>query len=416
MEQPKISVLITTYNRSNLLRRAINSVLMQDFRDYEVVIIDDCSSDDTPQVVDELKDDRFRYIRNTTNVGAVSGDREHVRRFVYELMRGGHFVYLCDDDYWLYPDLLSRQIKAFAAYPEVAFVMGNQLSYYLTTPESYFGGTDAKPHQFTLQNLDAVFDMEARTSKSPHIGYIPSLFSKQFLTGDEYLQEFAEDPAAKNRIVGATLYSRDRFIRAGAMQTSGAKWQAGYEFLMGPACMGNVVFIDRPCIVTEIRQGNASFQRTQLEHYYDSIKSIETAFDAPIKDAGSRGDAQREAFLKRVRGTTLDRMSRSFLGNALQIRRTGSLGMCSSENMSEPVQLRHVLAVLKRNGETPTPETYELGRVYQKTAVTDAVRRAVRPLREVVRRILPLSARQRSRDAVRSLWRMLPHGMRQHRQ
>ena len=110
---PLVSVLITTYNRSGVLRRAINSVLMQDFRDFEIVVIDDCSSDDTTEVVASFHDPRIRYIRNETNVGSKLGDRAILRRFIYELMRGKYWVYLCDDDYWLYPDLLRRQVDAF---------------------------------------------------------------------------------------------------------------------------------------------------------------------------------------------------------------------------------------------------------------------------------------------------------------
>src|SRR4051812_32516281 len=136
---PLVSILITTYNRSRLLRRAVNSVFMQDFTDYELVIIDDCSPDDTRDVVASFQDPRIRYIRNETNVGSKEGDRAILRRFVYDLMRGQYFVYLCDDDYWLFPDLLRRQVEAFRSNDNVAMVMGGQLAYFLTTPESYFG-------------------------------------------------------------------------------------------------------------------------------------------------------------------------------------------------------------------------------------------------------------------------------------
>src|SRR3954470_13305492 len=91
MPSPLISVLISTYNRSRLLRRAINSVLMQDFRDFEIIVIDDCSTDDTRDVMASFTDTRIQYFRNETNVGANLGDRAHVQRFVYELMSGKYF-------------------------------------------------------------------------------------------------------------------------------------------------------------------------------------------------------------------------------------------------------------------------------------------------------------------------------------
>jgi hypothetical protein len=353
MTAPVVSVLITTYNRSGLLRRAINSVLMQDFRDYEIVVIDDCSPDDTRNVVASLKDERIRYIRNETNIGSKLGDRAHVQRFVYELMRGKYFVYLCDDDYWLIPDLLSRQVAAFESNNNVALVMGNQLSYFLTTSDSYFGHTEGATLTFTLDNIDTYFDRQSLTCKSHHLSFFPHLFPKSFMTGDEYLIEFASEPTTKNRIVGATLYSREHFIRAGAMKTEGSKWQAGYEFLMGPACVGNVGYIDDPCIVTEIRAANASFQRTQVEHYLDSIKSIEIAFQTPIADSVT--DARRE-FLRGVKAEAIRNLSYAFQNNSLTILREGSLSLCSPENIGSPVTPRHVAAVLWRNRAMPGSE------------------------------------------------------------
>ena len=151
---PLVSVLVATYNRSHLLRRAINSVLMQDFRDFEIVVIDDCSTDDTPAVVAAIGDTRIRYIRNDTNVGSKHGDRAMLRTFVYELMRGKYFVYLCDDDYWLLPDLLSRQVAAFRDNRDLVMVIGGQLSYFLTTSESSFGRPPDDPLTLSLANLD----------------------------------------------------------------------------------------------------------------------------------------------------------------------------------------------------------------------------------------------------------------------
>ena len=57
MENPKllVSILIFTYNHSTLLKRAINGVLAQDFIYFELIIIDDCSLDDTPDVVNVIK-------------------------------------------------------------------------------------------------------------------------------------------------------------------------------------------------------------------------------------------------------------------------------------------------------------------------------------------------------------------------
>lgn len=405
-ERPLVSVLISTYNRSRLLRRALSSVLMQDFSDFEIVVIDDCSTDDTRDVVASIVDPRIRYFRNDSNVGARLGDRAHVQRFVYELMRGTYFVYLCDDDYWLFPTLLRRQVEAFRSHDNLAFVMGNQLCYFLTTPDSYFGRDPSDTMTFTRENIDPYFDLAALACKSPHLSFFPKLFSKDFLTSDEYLAEFASDPTTKNRIVGATLYSRDHFVRAGGMRTAGSKWQAGYEFLMGPACVGNVVYLDEPSIVTEIRASNASFQRTQVEHYLDSIKSVEIAFQTPLADLQLQNRAK---LLKEMKDETIRNLSRAFLTNALTILREGALGLCSEENIRHPLTLRQVLPVLIRNRVRPGPIVWHLGLSFELENS-----RSVASLRAGWMRARSgrLKAEDAAWRALRVVWRSLPNSIR----
>lgn len=350
---PTVSILITTYNRSRLLRRAVNSVLMQDYIDFELVVIDDCSSDDTREVIASIDDPRIRYIRNETNVGATQGDRVHMRRFVYELMRGQYFAYLCDDDYWLLPDLLSRQVETFQSHGGIVMVMGGQLSYFLTTPDSYLDHSPDDTLTFTLENISDYFDLNTLTPKTKHVYFMEgpgkdkSLFTKKWMTSEEFLEEFSEEPAGKNIIGGAMLYSRDLFIKAGGFAAPvGSQWQAGYELKMGPACYGGTVYFNEPSIVTEIRASNASFRGTQVEHFLDSILSVEVAFAVPL---ASRELSTKRRFLRYIRAKTVRNLSRAYLRNTMAIRSGGALTMCSDENMADPVTYRQVGAALFRN-------------------------------------------------------------------
>lgn len=355
---PLVSVLITTYNRSNVLRRAINSVLMQDFRDFEIIVVDDCSSDDTMKVVTSFADPRIRYIRNETNVGSKLGDRAILRQFIYELMTGKYWVYLCDDDYWLYPDLLSRQIEAFNTYDNVVMVIGGQLSHFLTTPDSYLGPSTTQALTLTLENIGQFFDMETLTPKTPHLHFMRAstpekrLFPKVCMIAEEFLEDFAGDPTTKNIIGGAMLYSREHFIKSEALRTvHGSQWQAGYELKLGPACFGNTVYFDEPSIVAEVRATNASFRRTQLDHYFDSVISVELAFDAPMRNPEL---VQKRTFLKRMRDETIRNLSRVYLINGLAGFRQGGFSLCSEENLATPVRLRDVAPVLWRNRILPS--------------------------------------------------------------
>ena len=69
---PKISVILTTFERPNKLKRAIKSVIKQTFQDWELIIVDDCSQDGkTAKICEKFsnKDNRIRYIRRKSNFG-----------------------------------------------------------------------------------------------------------------------------------------------------------------------------------------------------------------------------------------------------------------------------------------------------------------------------------------------------------
>ncbi|MCH9769615.1 MAG: glycosyltransferase [Gammaproteobacteria bacterium] len=341
---PLVSVLICTYNRSQLLKRAINSVLAQDFVDFELIVIDDCSRDDTPDVMSTFNDPRIRYIRNGTNMAATQGDRVHVRRFVYELMRGQYFVYLCDDDYWPSTTLLNRQIEAFNTHDNVAMVIGGQLSHFVNS------NTDPGPD---LEKISYVDYKDLYVTKLPEkTFFVKALYGERnFMSSEEFLKLFAENPLARNLVVGATLYSKKYFIAAGAMaKKTGSKWQAGYEFLLGPACYGNVVYLDEPLIVTYMTSNNASFQRTQLEHYLDSIVSIKRAFQQPLKNQALQF---KRGALKKIKITTIRMVTRSFLGNTLSYKMHGWLTHCDEKNVSKAVRSRHAVIQYLINGIRP---------------------------------------------------------------
>ena len=67
MENPRVSVIIPTHNRARTLRRAIDSVLGQSPADLEVIVVDDASTDSTPDLVREISDPRLRYTRHDEN-------------------------------------------------------------------------------------------------------------------------------------------------------------------------------------------------------------------------------------------------------------------------------------------------------------------------------------------------------------
>ncbi len=62
MHHPFLSIIIPTYNRAHTLRRPIDSILAQTFTDWELIIVDDGSTDDTKEIIEAYKDPRIRYV------------------------------------------------------------------------------------------------------------------------------------------------------------------------------------------------------------------------------------------------------------------------------------------------------------------------------------------------------------------
>ena len=113
---PKVSVVIPTYNRADILPYAVNSVLQQTYGDFELLICDDASPDHTAAVVAQWQDPRIRYIRHPQNI-----QRSRNMRSGYEAAQGEYFIKFDDDDA-LTPDFLARTVAVLDQHPNVDFV------------------------------------------------------------------------------------------------------------------------------------------------------------------------------------------------------------------------------------------------------------------------------------------------------
>lgn len=257
---PEVSILVLTYNRRHLLERNLNSIFAQAFKDYEILLLDDCSTDDTEAFVRSLKDPRIRYYRNKENMGSKYGDWWAIRRVIYELMRGKYFIYLCDDDYWGADYVLESLVDKFKKYPNLSLAFGMHCH---IVPNRLFHGVDEKNIVMNIANCYTTKEM------FPH-GYMHGL---------NYLSRFSSNPCGRNYLEGASLFSREKLIESGSFQQeTGTKWQAGYMFKMGVACVGDVFFIDKPYVVAGMPATAQSFSRTQRDHFQDIVLSIADSF------------------------------------------------------------------------------------------------------------------------------------------
>ncbi|EKQ67111.1 glycosyl transferase [Leptolyngbyaceae cyanobacterium JSC-12] len=116
---PIVSVVIPTYNRSWGLVRSVESVLEQSFQDFEIIIADDCSSDDTYEVIKSIQDPRIRYFRQAQNVGVAENWGTGVN-----LAQGEFITLLMDDDFYK-TDFLANRVSHLISNPNLIVVFSS---------------------------------------------------------------------------------------------------------------------------------------------------------------------------------------------------------------------------------------------------------------------------------------------------
>jgi len=117
MNKPSVSVIIPTYNRASLLARSVNSILGQTYQDFEIIIVDDASTDNTEKLVKTLKDPRIIYLKHEKNRGGSAARNTGIKAARADLI-----AFQDSDDEWL-PDKLAKQMDLLAEAPPEAGVV-----------------------------------------------------------------------------------------------------------------------------------------------------------------------------------------------------------------------------------------------------------------------------------------------------
>jgi len=107
---PRVSVILPTYNRAQYIEESIRSVLDQTYTDFELIVVDDASTDQTSQIVNAMNDDRVRYVRHEQNQGPAVA-----RNMGIEHSRGDYLTFQDDDDTWV-KHKLQRQVDLLDSY------------------------------------------------------------------------------------------------------------------------------------------------------------------------------------------------------------------------------------------------------------------------------------------------------------
>lgn len=121
---PLVSVIIPTYNRADLLPRAVDSILAQTLTDFELIVIDDGSTDDTQRILNVYaqQDKRVKVLINEHNCGVSCARNKGLAS------ARGTYVSMLDSDDYAMADMLERQVRYMRKHPELAAVTGDYYS------------------------------------------------------------------------------------------------------------------------------------------------------------------------------------------------------------------------------------------------------------------------------------------------
>jgi glycosyltransferase involved in cell wall biosynthesis len=116
MSDPKVSFVIPCYKLAHLLPECIRSILSQTFQDFEILIMDDCSPDITPEVARSFNDLRVKHVRNDPNLG-------HLRNYNrgISLSKGKYIWLISADDYLRKPYVLEKYVRIMEANPRLGY-------------------------------------------------------------------------------------------------------------------------------------------------------------------------------------------------------------------------------------------------------------------------------------------------------
>lgn len=236
---PLISVIIPTYNRQSTILRAVNSVLAQTYTNYEIIIIDDASTDDTEAIIQKLysANSKIHYYRNEYNLGAGSS-----RNIGVSHSKGSYIAFQDSDDEWL-PQKLTLQTKALALHSSCNIVYSVMKRFYLDNSFDFCPPDDMP------------VDMKS--------GYI----FKSLLMGP-----FIGMPTA--------LIEKNCFLSSGGFDTSIPVCE-DYALFLSLARNGEVILVDEPLVY--VYDTKESLNKNEIAKFETQMQMIEKYLSSYIQ-------------------------------------------------------------------------------------------------------------------------------------
>ena len=246
----KISVVIPTYNREKTILRALHSVLDQSYGIYEVIVVDDASTDGTDKLVESIKDERIKYIKLEKN-----GGPSNARNRGAQLATGEWIAFQDSDDCW-YRDKLEKQVEHLNNHPEYTMI------YCM--------------YQLYIDDAEGIL--------------IPQKPYSEIMEGD-----MLNTLLVKNVIGTPTiLVNRERFMNAGGFSTD-YKALEDWEFVVRFSKENLIGFVPEPLMNAYLLEGGVSSNQGA---YFESRCRMLATYRKDMEKAGIFDVVMREIFVR----------------------------------------------------------------------------------------------------------------------
>lgn len=233
MQNPKVTIMIPTFNQANVICNAIESALNQDYKNLEVVVADDCSTDNTEKVIEKyLQDVRFKYHKNTENLKRV----KNYYNTLNNLATGDYCLNLDGDDQLIDLSYISKAVELIEKEPEIVLVFSRIYLNYINE--------NKKVASYKFKNI------------------------KEIMDGKWFFINYLNTDAINHT---SAVYKRQIAIDVG-FYTEDILW-ADWESLSKIVLFGKVGFVDNIVAQWNLHQENASNTiHQQSETFTENLK------------------------------------------------------------------------------------------------------------------------------------------------
>jgi glycosyltransferase involved in cell wall biosynthesis len=218
-----VSVVIPTYNRCGYLKECLLSVISQSYKDLEIIVIDNCSTDNTVEIVRSINDPRIKLVVNDENIGPVKNYDNAIK------LATGSWIHLFGDDDIMFADAIEKKVKMVENSSNMLIHSNVQL----INQDGEIVSDESWAKDFVRNyNMGASFSQK-------------EIFDKLF-----YEWNFITMPSVMFRV--------DLYDRIGPLYSKGIRFSADWDFWLRAILHTNFIYISEPTIFYRFHESNDS--------------------------------------------------------------------------------------------------------------------------------------------------------------